>query len=165
MEELKKRIIWIHVVLPGQEENAKDLDILRYPSLASLASELVLVLDHFEISRVVCFGEGAGANICAQFALAHPKRCLGIALIHPVNLTNSSLVDTVKEKINIRRVSRADSSELSSSEEKYLLFHKFGVKSGFGPLSDQYTAILNQRNQKNLSLFMEAFYTYTIVFG
>ncbi len=160
MEELKKRLIWLHVVLPGQEENARDLDLVRYPSLMSLASELVLVLDHFDIARVVCFGEGAGANICAKFALIHPTRCLGIALIHPMNLIcSTSLVGNWKDKMNLRRISRIDSGELSPSEERFLLFHKFGQKST-GLMSDQFIAYIEKRNQKNLSLFMESFYTW-----
>lgn len=89
MKGLTDRIIWLHVDLPGQEPNAPDLNINKYPSLPELAQELVIVLDHFKINQVTCLGEGFGANIAARFAMKHPNRCLGVALVHPTGSTAS----------------------------------------------------------------------------
>jgi protein NDRG1 len=52
-----------------------------------LGAELVEVLNYFKLPQVTCFGEGAGANICARFAMQHPNRCLGVVLINPSGST------------------------------------------------------------------------------
>jgi protein NDRG1 len=79
----KDRIKWIHVDLPGQERSANSLNIIKYPSLGDLGDELIVILDYLNIKSVICMGQGAGANICARFAIKHPMRCHGIILIHP----------------------------------------------------------------------------------
>ena len=70
----KKIIIYIrstflHVVLPGQEEGADDLELgegAKYPSMQDLGEDLDSVLDQLDIQFVVGLGEGAGANILAR---------------------------------------------------------------------------------------------------
>lgn len=103
MRGLRERIVWLHVDLPGQEDDASDLTIeyenylkkknqlisdnkafnRKYPTLIELGYELVEVLQFFKLSQVICFGEGAGANICARFAMQHPTRSLGVILVNP----------------------------------------------------------------------------------
>ena len=39
-----------------------------------LAEHLLFVLSHFGLKSVIGFGVGAGANILARFALAHPEK-------------------------------------------------------------------------------------------
>ena len=63
MSQVKNRVIWLHVTLPGQEANAPDLNIARYPTLEELAEELVCVVDFLKIPQVVCMGEGKQYSI------------------------------------------------------------------------------------------------------
>lgn len=158
MIELKERIIWLHVNLPGQETNAKDLELLRYPSMQDLASELVLILDHFGIKQVTCLGEGAGANICMRFAILHRTRCLGLALVNPTCSTNSSIngfVETFKDKLNIRRGSKVVSG-LSAADQEFLQLHKFGQNMNTAKAL-VFKQVLENYNHRNLSLFIAAF--------
>ena len=64
MQGLRNRSIWLNCTLPGQEIEASDLSISKYPTLEELADELVTVLDHFKLQQVVLLGEGVGATIC-----------------------------------------------------------------------------------------------------
>ena len=58
----------MHVALPGQEPGAEDLDQdCTFPTMAELGLNLVTVLDHLRISRVVGLGDGAGANIITRY--------------------------------------------------------------------------------------------------
>jgi protein NDRG1 len=131
--------------------------------MPEIASELVLILDHFKIPQVICFGEGAGANICARFGMNNPNRCLGVALIHPSGSTNgafSSLVDAFKEKLSTLRASKQNPAVISSSTEAYLTFHKFGNSNADAvkPNIKEFQRSLHQaRNAKNLTLFVESF--------
>lgn len=83
MAEINKRAAYIHVDIPGQEDNAPDLPAdYNFPSMQSLGEDLVCILDQLDIKQVVGIGEGAGANIVARFAMAQPTRVLGVCLIH-----------------------------------------------------------------------------------
>ena len=130
--------------------------------MKELGTELVHVLDCFQIPQVTCLADGAGANICAQFAIKHKHRCFGVALIHPTGKTNSALgcfVESFKDKFNIRRQS-ISTGLLSSSDLAFLIFHKFGetnVNSKVTNIKDFQKKIIENRNQKNLSLFIESF--------
>jgi len=112
MEEVRKRSLFIHVALPGQEPGAAELpqDFI-FPKMQELGMTLVTVLDHLRISRVVGLGDGAGANIITRFGMCHPARVHGIVTIN--NTASASLgrfMDSLKEKIKAFR----------SYEKKYL---------------------------------------------
>jgi len=106
MEEVRKRALFIHVAVPGQEPGADDLhpDFV-FPKMSELGLGLVTVLDHLRISRVVGLGDGAGANIIARFGMCHPARVHGLVLI---NFTASAslgrFMDTLKEKMKLFRI-------------------------------------------------------------
>lgn len=159
MRGLKDRIKWIHVDLPGQEANALDLKISKYPSLPEIAQELVIILNHFKITQVTCLGEGAGANICARFAMVHPTRCLGVALVHPSGST-ASFMETFKDKFaNILPMSNRTSL---SSFEAYIIWHRFGHSTGDlglvqANIREFQTKLEKARNTKNLTLFVDAY--------
>jgi pimeloyl-ACP methyl ester carboxylesterase len=102
MATLKSRIVWIHVNLPGQEPDAPDLDVKKYPSLEELGEEMVCVLNHYSIPHVVCMGQGAGANIAVHFSVKHAAKCLGLILIEPVG-SSASLFQSFKFKLMQRR--------------------------------------------------------------
>jgi protein NDRG1 len=91
--------------------------------MIELAQELVCVLDHFKVTQVTCLGEGAGANICARFAMKHPNRCLGVALIHPTGST-AGIMEQLKDKINNWKSTKQN--EMNARAEAYLIWHRFG---------------------------------------
>ncbi len=99
MNELKSRVVWLHVTLPGQEANAKDLNLSKYPSFEELAEELVCVIDFMKIPQVVCMGDGIGASISTLFAMKHPNRCYGVVLIEPAG-SSANLFESIRFKLN-----------------------------------------------------------------
>uniref|UniRef100_A0A146LIX3 Uncharacterized protein ZK1073.1 n=1 Tax=Lygus hesperus TaxID=30085 RepID=A0A146LIX3_LYGHE len=122
MSEIKERSIFIHVDVPGHEENAVRLADGAFPTLQVLGEELVTVLEFLHVKYVICLGEGAGANVLARFALAHPGKTLGLILI---NLTGSST--SVMEIFKAKLVNwKGKDAVVRQSAEDYLLFHKFG---------------------------------------
>ena len=177
MKALKDRIIWIHVDLPGQEANATDLNLTKYPTLPEIAEELIHVLDHFNINQITCFGEGLGANVAARFAMAHPTRCIGLVLIHPTG-SSASFFETAKEKLSNILPSKNNLSHM----DDYLIWHRYGhvclylfkfefflnitsfflkskqtdqlVKSNIKEFKER---LYCQRNKYNLSLLMDVF--------
>lgn len=156
MKGLRERIIWIHVNLPGQEANAEDM-IVEYPTLDELGEELVIIIDKLKIDKIVCLGEGCGANIVARFAMIHPKRCLGVSLIHPTG-HEASLGQTLKEKI---------SNYLPSTlHDTYLTWHRFGHADSQNDLVNekikQFHKVLSRgRNRKNLTALVECYLNRT----
>ncbi|CAG0879622.1 unnamed protein product [Darwinula stevensoni] len=99
MSEIKQRSVFIHVDVPGQEDNAPDLpDGFVFPAMQDLGDAMSTVLDMLDVKFVVGLGEGAGANILARFGLAHPSRVLGLILIHPTS-TVAGVMETIKDKV------------------------------------------------------------------
>ena len=112
------RALFVHVSLPGQEPGAEDLhQDFTFPKMQELGLNLVTVLDHLRITRVVGLGDGAGANIISRssqqaqwdylsllyyrFGMCHPGRVHGIVLIN--NTASASMgrfMDTLKVNIN-----------------------------------------------------------------
>lgn len=154
MRSLKERVIWLHVDLPGQEANAADLSITKYPTMPDLAEELLLILDHFKINKVVCLGEGCGANVVTRFAMKYPQRCAGVALVHPTGST-ASVFQQFKERL-------ASLLPVRSSAEAYLIWHRFGrsnqtdqlVQANIKEFQQKFFA---RRNPRNLDLLIDAF--------
>lgn len=71
----------------------------QFPPLQTLGEDLVSVLNFLHVKYVICLGEGAGANVCARFGLAHPSKVIGMILI---NCTGSpaSVIDIFKNKVS-----------------------------------------------------------------
>nr|KAG5686294.1 hypothetical protein BaRGS_033938 [Batillaria attramentaria] len=99
MEEIMRRASFIHVDVPGQEDEAKDLPAdYTFPSMQSLGEDLVCVLDQLDVRSVIGLGEGAGANIVARFAMAQPDRVMGVCLIHCTG-TTAGFMESMKDKL------------------------------------------------------------------
>jgi len=102
MEEVRRRCLFIHVVVPGQEPGADPLpENYSFPSLQDLGLNLVTVLDLLRINQVVLLGEGAGGNILLRFALLHPNRTHGLVAVNTKAAASSakSALDVLKEKV------------------------------------------------------------------
>jgi len=100
MEEIRKRAVFLHVALPGQEPEADDLT-KPFPTMTQLGLGLVTVLDQLRVTTVVGLGDGAGANIITRFAMNHPGRVHGIINVNPACVKNNpSIMAKIKDQIS-----------------------------------------------------------------
>ncbi|XP_046658900.1 uncharacterized protein ZK1073.1 isoform X2 [Homalodisca vitripennis] len=159
MSDIKERSIFIHVDVPGHEDNADPLpDSFQFPSLQTLGEDLIAVLDFVKVKYVIGLGEGAGANVLARFGLAHPQRTLGMILI---NCTGSAT--TVKDNFKAKFVNWKGKGSVSQSAEDYLVFHKFGhLMNENSPdkdkvMSDFLHKLRGTINHSNVRLYVNAF--------
>ncbi|XP_056005888.1 uncharacterized protein ZK1073.1-like isoform X3 [Ostrea edulis] len=173
MAEINKRAAFVHVDFPGQEDNAVDLPPERppkrgsgisicysFPSMQSLGEDLVCVLDRLDIKQVVGLGEGAGANVLARFAMAHPTRVLGVCLIHCTG-TTAGIMEGLKDKLIGWKL---DNLGMNPTAEAYLMMHRFG---SFEKASDQEElnkaissfqhSLRKNINPQNLKRFVKSF--------
>jgi len=101
MEEIRRRCMFIHVVVPGQEGGAAPLpDNYTFPSMQDLGLNLVTVLDLLRINQVVLLGDGAGANILMRFAICHPTRTHGLVAVNcTAEASLGKRMNIIKDKI------------------------------------------------------------------
>jgi len=151
MAEVKAKSIFLHICVPGQEDNAPDF-VGEFPTLAEMGEDLVCVLDKLDVKTCIAFGEGAGANIVCRFAMAWPNRIMGICLVHCTS-TTAGIIEYCKDKlINLR----LESGSLSSSAWDYLAYHKLGSadkKDKHAYIEEMKTTL----NPKNLSKYLFSF--------
>jgi len=159
MYQIASRAVFLHVVIPGQEPGAQDLEEqYHFPKMQEVGSDLVCVLDQLKVKLVVGLGEGAGANILARFGMVHPSRCLGLVLVHPTS-TTAGVMEQFKDKIIGWKL---ENMGHNPTTEQYLVFHKFGhrlimAKDKSGAL-EEFKGKLNQEmNPKNLKCYVESF--------
>jgi pimeloyl-ACP methyl ester carboxylesterase len=166
MGEIKERSVFIHVDIPGQEDNAPDMgDDFQFPTMQMIGEDLVTVLDFLHIKYVIGLGEGAGANILLRFGMAHPSRCLGLILVN-VTAGKTSVMDYFKDKFQTWKLGHVGHNP---STEQYLVFHKFGhnieeqlkddelLKDREKTIQDYQAKLRSAINAKNLKLYVDAF--------
>jgi len=164
MQGLRNRSIWLNCTLPGQEIEASDLSISKYPTLEELADELVTVLDHFKLQQVVLLGEGVGATICTHFAIRHPNRCYGLICVEPI-VSSATYLESWKYKLQNfkfnkqksaedKKEKKAEAEPLPDATNENESFHLHPVDK---TTDEKY----KNRNLKNMSLFAEAFLNRT----
>ncbi|KAK6041738.1 Ndr family protein [Cooperia oncophora] len=132
MTDVKNKSIFLHVCVPGQEDNAADY-IGEFPTLDQIASDLTYVLDKLDVKfrkvikfqSCIVFGEGAGANILCRFAMANPNRILGTILVHCTS-TTAGIVEYCKDKVINMRL---ENDIMTDGAWEYLVTHKFGTVS------------------------------------
>lgn len=127
--------------------------------MEELGKELVIILDYYNVTQVTCLAEGAGANVCARFAMTHPNRCMGLALVNPMGSSNgilNGILEHFKIRFNIRRASKTTDT-LSSSDMAFLVFHKFGSDGRAVRIKEFQKNLNDYRNFKNLSMFIQSF--------
>lgn len=139
MTGIRNRVVWLHVNLPGQELNSSDLKLKKYPSLEELGEELACIIDYLKVPQVVCMGDGAGANVCAHFAIKHTNRCLGLVLVEPV-ASSAGLVEFMKFKLRRLNTKSSSSSVIGNVQEKAsFLMNRIGNK--YSAVNDQNTTV------------------------
>lgn len=161
MARIRERTVWVNVDIPGQSQDAADLPSdYVFPTMQIIADDLHHVLDDLKIREVVCFGEGAGANILARFAMGNPDRVLGIVLIHCTG-TTAGFMESLKDKVINWKL---DHVGMNPSAEAYLVLHRFGSvsktadKQELQSVIENYQSMLrNKINPKNLKMFVNTF--------
>ncbi|XP_075228821.1 misexpression suppressor of KSR 2 isoform X2 [Lycorma delicatula] len=123
MRSLLENFIVYHVNAPGQEEGAAPLpDDYEYPTMDELANQLNFVLGHFGLKSIIGLGVGAGGNILARFALAHPDKVEALCLINVVS-TQAGWIEWGYQKLNARYLK---SKGMTQGVLDYLMWHHFG---------------------------------------
>ncbi|XP_037940907.1 protein NDRG3-like isoform X3 [Teleopsis dalmanni] len=123
MRGLLENFCVYHVTAPGQEEGAPTLpEDYVYPTMDELASQLLFVLSHFGLKSVIGLGVGAGANILARFALAHPDKIGALCLINCVS-TQSGWIEWGYQSFNARFLR---TKGMTQGVIDYLMWHHFG---------------------------------------
>jgi pimeloyl-ACP methyl ester carboxylesterase len=169
MAAIRNRTVWVHVNVPGQGQDAKDLpNEYVFPSMQQIGEDLVDILNQLKIKEVICFGEGAGANILARFAMAHIQRVLGVCLLHTTG-SAAGLLESLKDKFKSWKL---DTIGINPNFEAYLVLHRFGATK-FSKANDKeelkaivqgyQDALRNKANAKNLKKFVEAFLKRTSI--
>lgn len=165
MQAIRSRAAFVHVDVPGQEDGAPDLPAdYVFPTMQSLGEDLICVLDQLDVKQVVGFGEGAGANIIARFAMAQPKRVLGVCLIHCTG-TTAGFMESLKDKVIGWKL---DHIGMNPTAEAYLVLHRFGSlhdtfdkaqnKEELNKVLQSFQDSLRSKiNPHNLNKFVQAF--------
>ncbi|XP_075166261.1 misexpression suppressor of KSR 2 isoform X3 [Haematobia irritans] len=123
MRGLLENFCVYHVTAPGQEEGAPTLpEDYVYPTMDDLANQLQFVLSQFGLKSVIGFGIGAGANILARFALAHPDKVGAMCLINCVS-TQSGWIEWGYQSFNARFLR---TKGMTQGVIDYLMWHHFG---------------------------------------
>ena len=160
MAEVKKNAIFLHVCVPGQEDNAPDFTE-PFPTLAQMGEDLACVLDKIATmlpvkpnKQLTCiaFGEGAGANIICRFALNHPNRISGIILVHCTS-TTVGVLEYFRDKLTNLRL---ENDVMSQGAWEFLTAHKFG-SNGKSERQEYINELKTTMNPKNLSKYLAAF--------
>ncbi|XP_023290339.1 protein NDRG3 isoform X2 [Orussus abietinus] len=157
MRVLLENFCVYHVNAPGQEENAPTLpEDYVYPSMDELSEQLLFVLGHFGLTSVIGFGVGAGANILARFALAHPEKVNALCLINCVS-TQAGWIEWGYQKLNVRHLR---SQGMTQGVLDYLMWHHFGrgTEERNHDLVQVYKNYFERRvNPTNLALFIDSY--------
>ncbi|XP_063837878.1 protein NDRG3 isoform X6 [Ostrinia nubilalis] len=157
MRALLENFCVYHVNAPGQEEGAPSLpEDYVYPTMDELANQLNYVLGHFGIKSFIGFGVGAGANILARFALAHPTKVDALALIN-CTASQAGWIEWAYQKMNSRSL-RARG--MTQGVLDYLMWHHFGrfPDERNHDLAQMYRMYFTRNvNPTNLSLLIDAY--------
>merc|ERR1719397_2183885 len=78
--------------------------------MAELGLQLVTVLDHLRVDRVVGLGDGAGANIITRFAMNHPGRVHGVLTI---NNTATTSLGRFMERLQVKNTNTQSEKSLN----------------------------------------------------
>ncbi|CAH8627227.1 unnamed protein product [Dicrocoelium dendriticum] len=161
MLPIMQRAAWIHLDLPGQGDGDTELPSnYVFPPINKLPDAMKEVLDHFKVKQVILFGEGAGANILARFAMSFDEMVLGAILIHCTG-ASASFAESIKDKLVNWKL---NISGMNTATESFLIMHRFGPLVGAENEVELKNAIETFRqnlrhsiNPKNLNKFIAAY--------
>ncbi|KAL0280340.1 UNVERIFIED_CONTAM: hypothetical protein PYX00_001661 [Menopon gallinae] len=157
MRTLLENFCVYHVNAPGQEPDAATLpEDYLYPSMDELAEQILFVLGHFGLRRVIGFGVGAGGNVLARFSLQHPDKVEALCLINCVS-TTAGWIEWGYQKLNARHLR---SKGMTQSVLDYLMWHHFGrgTEERNHDLIQVYKDYFEHHvNPTNLALFIDSY--------
>jgi len=151
-DEVKKRSIFIHVDVPGQENGAEDLS--QFPTIQALGEDLVTVLDQLRVKCCIGIGDGAGANIIARFGMMHLTRCLGVILIHPT-ANASTIMENFKDKFQKLKIKTTGENIVAYRKYGHMLE---GSEDKEKALEKYKSEMKTHINPRNLKLYLDAFH-------
>ncbi|KAH9588337.1 NDRG member, variant 2 [Schistosoma haematobium] len=123
MLPIMQRSTWVHIDLPGQGDGEEELPSnYVFPPINRLPDAFRDVLANLKIKHVVLFGEGAGANILARFAIAYDNLVLGAILINCTG-TPPTFTESLRDKLMNWKL---NSSGMNPATESFLIVHRFG---------------------------------------
>lgn len=85
----------------------------KSPTIPEYADNLVALLDHLKLDKVIVVGHHTGSTIGASFAVRHPDRVSAIVL-HGVTIFNEAEIALRVNRPALRRPIKEDGSHLSS---------------------------------------------------
>ena len=100
----------IAVDTPGY--GMSDVPLKAHPDISEFADNLIPVLDHLNIRKVVVAGHHTGASIATSFATRHADRVSGIVL-HGVPMFEQKDIAALDKGSSIDRTPRQDGTHLS----------------------------------------------------
>ncbi|KAK7873968.1 hypothetical protein R5R35_012972 [Gryllus longicercus] len=157
MRALLENFCVYHVTAPGQEEGAPTLpEDFVYPTMDELSDQLSFVLSHFGLRSVIGFGVGAGANVLARYALAHPGKIEALCIINCVS-TQAGWIEWGYQKLNTRHLR---SKGMTQGVLDYLMWHHFGrgTEERNHDLVQVYRNYFERHvNPTNLALFIDSY--------
>ncbi|CAG2168648.1 unnamed protein product [Oppiella nova] len=131
------------------------LRVEGFPTIQQIGEEVIRdVLDALSVPLVVGVGEGAGANILARFALAHPSRVLGLVLVHLVS-AEVGFLDQLKDRFFHRR----NSQQMSPLD----VIGKDSTDETSRALLEAYRARVQTLNARNLQKYVTAYMNRKVI--
>lgn len=156
-DDIRKRSVFVHVDLPGQEDDAEDLDEDHpFPTMQALGEDLITVLDQLRIKYCIGIGDGAGANIITRFGMMHVTRVLGVILLNPT-ANAAKVMESFKHSF-----AKWQMNHMHASAENLVAFRKFGHKiedteDKEKALEEYKEKMKHKVNSKNLNKFATQF--------
>lgn len=155
---LLDRFVIYHIDAPGQESKAENLaSDYQYPSMARLGEMVGNVIDHFNLSDMVCFGVGAGANVLTELAVSKwGSKIAGLVVVEP-GISSSSFKEWGEGKIKTRQL---DKKGFTESTVNYLMWHHFERDTGkpSEELVDRFVEDVKENmNAHNVAAFVNAY--------
>lgn len=152
MVDVKAKAIFLHVCVPGQEDNATEF-LDEFPSFDQLGDDLVCILDSVDVRTCIAFGEGAGANIICRFAIAWPNRIMAIILVHCTS-TTAGVIEYFRDMLTNLRL---ESGLMTQGAWDYLITHKFGSQVDKKEKQYYIDEMRTTMNPKNLCKYLYNF--------
>lgn len=88
-----------------------------------LAEQVLEVMAHFGLKRVIGFGVGAGANILCRLGLTHPDKVDALCVVNCVS-TQAGWIEWGYQKLNSRNLRLK--GVVTQGVLDYLMWHHFG---------------------------------------
>ncbi|KAL9983245.1 hypothetical protein ACROYT_G005390 [Oculina patagonica] len=155
---LLDRFIIYHVDAPGQESKAENLaPDYQYPTMKKLGEMVGNVIDHFNLTDVVCFGVGAGANVLTELAVSKwGDKVAGLIVVEP-GISSASVKEWGEGKIKTHQL---DKKGFTAGTVNYLMWHHFERDTGKPTMEmvDQFVEDVKENmNAHNVAAFVKAY--------